>query len=114
MRSALCGPRASTRRRAGRCASLLGASWLVQLLLVQLLLVQLREILAVDIDILVAAAGEIHDEDLARAIGRALDGFGDGVRAFERRDNALDAGEAARGVERFGVAGGNVLGTAAI
>src|ERR1019366_417812 len=83
-------------------------------LLVQSLRIQLLEILAVDIDILVAAPGEVHDEILAFGIRRALDGFGDGVRTLERRDNALDAREAARRVERFAVATGDVLGAAAI
>ena len=76
--------------------------------------IQLREIFAIDIDVFVAAAGEVDDEDFVLGGGRAADGFGDGVGGFERRDDALGARQAAGGGQRFGVAGGDVLGAVAI
>ena len=46
--------------------------------------------------------------------GREADAFGDGVRAFERGDDAFGARETERGVEGFGIGGGGVLGAAGI
>ena len=62
-------------RKACRCASL----------------VEFCQIFAVDIDVFVAASGEVDDEDLARVNGRAADRFRHGVRGFERRNDAFGA-----------------------
>ena len=62
-----------------------------------------------DAHVLVAAAGEVDDEDVFRQRRwREADGFRDGVRAFERGHNAFGAREHHGGVERLCVGGGGV------
>src|ERR1700674_5230512 len=69
----------------------------------------------VSVHVLVAAAGEIEDDEVVLAHAReAFDETCDGVGGFERRDDALGAGEQARGVERSGVRDGGVFGAALI
>src|SRR5260370_6434634 len=72
--------------------------------------IQLREVFPVNVDIFVAAAGEIDDEDFALCRGREAHGFGDGVRRLERGYQAFGAGKAAGCFERLLVADRDVLG----
>src|SRR3569623_1755455 len=60
--------------------------------------------------VLVAAAGEAHDDCLSfLALRGQLHAFGDGVRAFERRQNPLVAREQIEGLEGFVVAAKRIL-----
>lgn len=59
-------------------------------------------------DVLVAATGQVDDDDLVLGHGRrALDRLGDGVGA-ERRDDAFDLGQRLEGIERFLVGCGDI------
>src|SRR6266436_2728209 len=67
------------------------------------------------VHVLVAAAGEIEDDEVVLAHAReAFDEPGDGVRGFERRDNALGACEKTRGIERSGVRVGEIFSAALV
>src|SRR6266571_783390 len=56
---------------------------------------QLREVFAVDVDIFVAAAGEIDDEYFSLGTGREAHRFGYRVRGFEGGDQSFSAGKTA-------------------
>src|SRR5260370_19696923 len=74
-----------------------------------------RRMLYEGVHVLVAAAGEIEDDEVVLAEAReAFDEPGDGVRGFERRDNALGAGEKTRGIERSGVRDGGIFSAALV
>jgi hypothetical protein len=65
--------------------------------------------------VFVAAAGEVHDHHgILAELGRALDGFGDGVGAFEGGDDAFESREAHEGVERLVVGGVGVFHAALV
>ena len=63
--------------------------------------VEFLDVLAVDVDVFVAAAGEIDDKDLVLRRGRAPDGFGDRVRRFERRNDSFGARQQFRRLDRL-------------
>jgi len=68
-----------------------------------------------DAHVLVAAAGDVDEQDVARGEARReAEAFGDGVGAFERGDDALSAREAQGGVESFGVGGGGIFARAGV
>src|SRR5947209_4320941 len=58
----------------------------------------------VGVHVLIAAAGKIEDDQVVFGkLRQALDEAGDGVRGFERRDDALSQGEQFCGFERGGI-----------
>src|SRR6185437_6726491 len=62
------------------------------------------------VHVLVAAAGEVHEEDpVARHRGRDLHRIRDRVARFQRRDDALQAAERMEGLERLVVGDRHVL-----
>src|SRR5690606_18103352 len=62
-------------------------------------------------DILVAAARQVDEDDLIGAHGRReFQRFGYGMRAFERRNDALLMGEHLEGGERFFIADRRIVG----
>src|SRR4051794_40648906 len=72
---------------------------------------QPRDLLAV----LVAAAGEVDEEDLVLAESRGeLGGVGDRVGGFERGDDPLELREELEAIERLGVGDADVLDAAAV
>src|SRR5208282_3009845 len=73
------------------------------------------EIVRKGLQVFVAAAGDVEDYGgVAGHLGRAADQFGHGVRSLERTQDALGAGQSARGINRGGVAHGSVLRAAAV
>ena len=65
------------------------------------------------IEVLVAAAGEIdHHQVILRLLRRQIEHLGDGVRRFQRRNDAFELGEKLERVERL-VVGGREKGDAA-
>src|SRR5262249_9089399 len=72
--------------------------------------VQLREILPIDVDVLIAASGEVHDEDFVGRARSEAHGFGDGMRGLERRNETLFTREPAGGFERLAVVNRSVFG----
>ena len=66
-------------------------------------------VFAVDVGIFIAAAGEIHDEDLTLGVRSAADGFSDRVRRFECRDDPFGSREQLRRFDRLGVGSGAIL-----
>src|ERR671916_2451461 len=66
--------------------------------------------LCYDLDILIAAAGEVHDQVLAGSeLLRHLLGVEDRVRGFERRDDSLEPGTQGKSSERLLVGDARVL-----
>src|SRR5205823_3688288 len=74
--------------------------------------VQLRKIFAIDVDILISAAGKIHNKYFTLRARRLPDRFGHGVRGFKRRNQPLIAGKPAGRFKRLPVASRYVLGAA--
>src|SRR5260370_29428424 len=69
----------------------------------------------ISVHVLIAAAGEVEDDEVVLAHAReALDQTSDGVRRFERGNNAFGESEQTRGVERSGVGDGGVFGAALV
>ena len=65
----------------------------------------------IGVHVLIAAAGEIHDDEVAGfELWQALDEAGDGVRGFERGDDAFGAREELCGVECGLIGDGGVFG----
>jgi len=65
--------------------------------------------------VLVAAAGEVDDDQLLPGhFGGALDDGGEGVGGFQGGNDALQAGEADEGVEGLGIGGEAVFDAALI
>src|SRR5574340_1120258 len=61
--------------------------------------------------IFIAAAGKINDNELVLVhLGRAADELSDGVRGFERGNNAFDVRQSFGGVDRVVVGHGGVFG----
>src|SRR5579884_2268726 len=80
--------------------------------LIRVWLIEILHVLAINIGVLVAAAGEVHHDNLSLCSGRAAEGFGDGRRRFQRGNDALGARQRARGVQRILIGGVDVLGSA--
>src|ERR1019366_7044737 len=71
-------------------------------------------VFAIDIDVFVAASGQVDDEGLALRDGRAADRLGYGVCGFHGGNDAFGAAENLRGGERVVVAAGAVFGAPAV
>ena len=60
--------------------------------------------------VLVAAAGKVDQDGIVTiSVGRHLDGVGQGVGAFQRRDQPLRARQQAQGVQGFGIGDGDIV-----
>src|SRR6266481_6439575 len=65
--------------------------------------------------VLVAAAGEVEDDEVVLAHAREpFDQTCDGVRGFERGNNAFGASEQTGSIKRSGVRDGGIFGTALV
>ncbi len=73
--------------------------------------VEFREVFAVDVDVLIPTHGDVDDKYLAFRIARAPKRFGERVRRFERRDDALSVRESCSAAVSASPSGsGHVLG----
>src|SRR5579883_2970631 len=82
--------------------------------LVETTLFKPLDVFAIDIGILIAAAGKVDDEHLTLPARRLFDRFSNRVCRFERRDDAFGAREPLRRYERRLIARGCVFRSAAI
>src|SRR5690242_13655266 len=73
------------------------------------------QIIGVGVHVLVAAAGEIEDDEVVSGhTRRALDKAGDGVGRFESRNNALDTRKEFCRFERGGIGNRGIFGAALV
>src|SRR5216683_5587800 len=69
----------------------------------------------VSVHVLVAAAGEIEDDEVIfPQLGQPFDQAGDGVGGFERGNDAFGAREQARGIESGLIGDGEIFGAALV
>src|SRR5579884_931609 len=77
-------------------------------------LIEVLHVLAIDVRVFVAAAGEVHDENAALLGRRTAQSFSDSVRRFQCRNDSFGAGKRTRGRKRVGIGGIDVLRAPAV